>query len=106
MIANATKEKTEVANVIPKYSSHTGRPLFLGELDSVVQTCIKQLSNRGGAVNRAIANATAQALSTRYPNLVGEIDVSSSFWAQSFFSKDGLQKASKNLGSNGRTRFC
>ena len=95
MIANAAKEKTEVANVIPKYSFHTGRPLFLGELDSVVQTCIKQLSNRGGAVNRAIANATAQALSTRCPNLVGEIDVSSSSWAQSFFRRMDFKKRRK-----------
>ena len=53
-IANAVKEKREVANVNPKYSSQTGRPLLLGELDSMVQTYIKQLSNHGATVNRAI----------------------------------------------------
>ena len=94
-IANAVKEKREVANVNPKYSSQTGRPLLLGELDSMVQTYIKQLSNRGGVVNRAIANATGQASLSRYPNLVGEIDVSSSSWAQSLFRRMGFKKRRK-----------
>ena len=42
------------------------------------QTYIKHLSNRGSVVNRAIVNARSRALLTCYPNLVGEIDVSSS----------------------------
>ena len=91
-IANAANKNRKVTHVIPKYLSQTGRPLFLGELDSMVQTYIKQLSNRGGVVNRAITNATAQALLTRYPNLVGEIDVSSSSWAQSLFRRMGFKK--------------
>ena len=94
-IANTAKEKREVANVIQKYSSHTGRPLLLGELDSMVQTYIKQLSNRGGVVNRAIANATGQASLSRYPNLVGEINVSSSSWAQSLFRRMSFKKHRK-----------
>ena len=94
-IANAAKEKREVTKLIPKYSSHTGRPLLLGELDIMVQTYIKQLSNRGGVVNRAIANATAQALLTRYPNIVGEIDVSSASWVQSLFRRMGFKKHRK-----------
>ena len=53
-IANATKEKREVASVIPKYSSQIGRQLLQGELDSMVQTYIKQLSNRGGVVNKLL----------------------------------------------------
>ena len=94
-IGNTAKEKREVANVIPKYSSHTGRPLILGELDSMVQTYIKQLSNRGGVVNRAIANATAQARLRRCLNLVGEIEVSSSSCAQSLFRRMSFKKHRK-----------
>ena len=94
-IANAAKKKREVANIIPRYSSQTGRPLLLGELDNMVQTYIIHLSNRGGVVNRAIANATAQALLIRYSYLVGEIDVSSSSWAQSLFRRMGFKKRRK-----------
>ena len=56
------------------------------------QAYIKHLSNRGGVVNRAIANAKAQALLTRYPNLIGEIDVSSSSSAKSLFRRMDLKK--------------
>ena len=94
-VANAAKEKREVKEAIPRYSSETGRPLLLGDLDSMVQTYIKQLSNRGGVVNRTIANATAQALLTRYPNIVGEIDIFSSSWAQSLFRRMGYKKRRK-----------
>ena len=61
----------EVTKLVPRYSFQTGRPLLLQDLDGIVQTFIKQLSNRGGVVNRAIANATAEALLTRYSNIVG-----------------------------------
>ena len=81
---NAAKEKREVLKLIPKYSSQTGRPLFLTDLNSMVQTKIKQLSNRGH-VNRAIANATPQALLIRSRNLFGEIVVCFSFWVQGLF---------------------
>ena len=91
-IANAAKEKREVTKLIPNYSPQTGRPLLLGDLDSMVQTYIKKLSNRGGVVNRAIANATTQALLTRYRNIVGEIDVSSASWVQSLFRRMGFKK--------------
>ena len=94
-IANAAKEKREVTKLIPKSSSQTGQPLLLGDLDSMIQTYIKQLSNRGGVVNRAIANATAQALLTRYPNIVGETDVSSASWAQSLLRRMGFKKRRK-----------
>ena len=60
-IVNAAKEKREVSKLVPKYSSQTGRPLLLGDLGSIVQTYIKQLSNRGGVLNRTIANTTTQA---------------------------------------------
>ena len=35
---------------VSKYSSSTGRPLVLGELDSMIQSYIKSLSNGGGVV--------------------------------------------------------
>ena len=84
-----------MSKLIPKYSSQTGRPLLLGNLDSMVQISNRQLSNRGGVVNRAIANATAQAFLIRYRNLVGEINMCSSFWAQSLFRKMGFKKRRK-----------
>ena len=65
----------------------------------MVQTYIKQLSNRGGVVNRAIANATAQVLLIRHPNLVGEINVCSSFWAQSLFRRMGFKTRRKLLSA-------
>ena len=83
--------------MIPKYSFQTRRPLLQRDLDGIVQTYIKQLSNRRGVVNRAIANATAQALLTRYPN--NEIDVSCSSWAQSLFRRMGFKKRRKASSS-------
>ena len=61
----------------------------------MVQRYIKKFRNRGGAVKRAIANATAQALLIRCPNLVSEINLCSSFWAQSLFRIIGFQKCRK-----------
>ena len=48
---------------------------MLVELDSMIQSYIKSLSNCGGVVNTMIANAATKALMKRYPNLVGKIDV-------------------------------
>ena len=55
---------------IPKYSQPTGRPLMLGELDIMVQTYLRALSKRGEVVNTSVANATAKALISKYPNIV------------------------------------
>ena len=60
---------------LSNYFSPTGRPLMLVELDSMIQSYIKSLSNCGGVVNTMIANAATKALMKRYPNLVGKIDV-------------------------------
>ena len=38
----ASKEKREPSKVIVKYSSPTGRPLMLGQLDSLVQTYLTE----------------------------------------------------------------
>ena len=57
------KKRTEKCrNWSQSIYSGTGRPLLQDDLDSMVQTCIKQLSNRGVVVNRATPNTTAQAL--------------------------------------------
>ena len=65
---------------------------MLGELDSMIKSYIKSLSNRGGVVNTVIANATPMALMKRYPNVVGEIDVNNSRWAKSLFQRMNLVK--------------
>ena len=103
-IVNAAKEKREVSKLVPKYSSQTGRPLLLGDLGSIVQTYIKQLSNRGGVLNRTIANTTTQVLLIHCPSLVGEIGVGSSFWLRAYF-EEWFQKTSKNFVSSGHTTF-
>ena len=52
---------------------------MLGELDSMVQTNLRTLSIRGGVVNTSVANATAKALISKYPNIVNPgVDIESS----------------------------
>ena len=96
-IHKASIEKRKPMESISKYSSPTGRPLMLGELDSMIQSYIKSLSNRGGVVNTVIANATAKALMKRYPNIVGEIDVDNSRWAKCLFQRMNFVKRRKTL---------
>ena len=89
-------EQREPAKTITKYSAHTGRPLLLGqELDSMVQSYLRALGNRGGVINATIAKATAKALITRNTHLVGNIDIESSRWTQSLFQRMGLAKRRK-----------
>ena len=61
-ITQAAKEMRNPTKSIPKYSQPTGRPLMLGELDSMVQTFLRALSKRGWVVNTSVANATAKTL--------------------------------------------
>ena len=77
-LKKSTKEKTEMPNLIPKYTTKTGRPLLLGEIDEMVQSYITALSSRGGLINRAIVVSIAEALIERYPKHVGNIDLSNS----------------------------
>ena len=78
-INQAAKEMRNPIKSIPKYSQPTGRPLMLGELDSMVQTYLRALSKRGGVVNTSVANATAKALISKYPNIVNPgVDIESS----------------------------
>ena len=53
----------------------------------MVQTYIRALSNRGTVISRSVATATAKALIMKYPDAVGDIDIESSYWAQSLFRR-------------------
>ena len=81
----ASKERREPKQQISKYSSPTGRPLLLGDLDRMVQSYLRALSSCGDVINTTIANATANALIKRNPSVVGDINVNSSHWAASLF---------------------
>ena len=94
-LKKALKEKREPSKTIAKYSSPTGRPLMLGQLDSMVQTYILAQSNRGCVINTSIANATARALTKKYPQAIGNIGFESSSWARSLFHRMGFVKRRK-----------
>ena len=87
-----SKEELDKSQTIPRYSQKTGRPLLLGELDEMVWKYLLTLSKRGGVINAAVANATAKALMSKYPHVVGQIDVDSSRWAKSLFSRMNFVK--------------
>ena len=61
--------------------------MLLGDLDRIVQSYLRALSNRGGVIDTKIANATANALIKRKPGVVGDIDVNWSHWAASLFRR-------------------
>ena len=94
-IKKAAKEKREPTKSLTKYSTPTGRPLLLGELDRLMQSYLKALSNRGGVINTTIAKATAKALIKRNPGIVGDVDIDSSRWAYSLFKRMGFVKRRK-----------
>ena len=57
-----------------------GRPLFLGELDGLVQQYILAASNRGNVTSQNIAVSAAKVIMERYPCLIGSIDIESLHW--------------------------
>lgn len=70
-----------------------GRPLLLGDmLDNMVQRYIQAASNRGAVISRGVAVSTAKALMSRHTNVVGNIDIESSHWAQSLFRRMGYRR--------------
>ena len=93
-----TKEDCEASQSIRKYSRQTGRPYLLGDLDEMVKTYLLTLSKRGGVINTTVANETAKALMSKYPHVVGEIDVDSSRWAKSLFTRMNFVKRGKPRG--------
>ena len=87
-----SKEELDKSQTIPRYSQKTGRPLLLGELDEMVRKYLLTLSKRGGVINTTVANAT---LMSKYPRVVGQIDVDSSRWAKSLFLRMNFVKRQK-----------
>ena len=45
------------------------------------------MSNRSAVITWSIVNAIVKALIRKYPNVVGDIDLDSSYWAQSLFRR-------------------
>ena len=86
-VTAAAKEQRQPSQKLTRYSQPTGRPRLLGEIDEMVQTYLMALSKRGGVVNTTVANATAKALMSKYPNVVGDIDIESARWAKSLFTR-------------------
>ena len=71
-IKSALKQKRDHSKEL--LSARRGRPLLLGEIDSMVQRYLIATSNRGSIISRAIATSTAKALMSKHPDLVGNID--------------------------------
>ena len=61
----------------------------------MVRKYLLSLSKRGGVVNTTVANAAAKALMSKYPHVVGQVDVDSSSWAKSLFSRMNFVKQRK-----------
>ena len=61
----------------------------------MVQKYIKGMSNRGPVITWSIANAATKALIRKYPNVVGDIDLDSWYWAQSLFHRMGFSRCWK-----------
>ena len=76
-LKKASKKKREPSKLIVKYLSPTGRPLMLGQLDSMAQTYLIAQSQRRCVINTSIANATALVFIERFPQPVGNIDLKS-----------------------------
>ena len=64
--------------------------MLLADLDSMIQRYILGASNRGAVITRAGAASAAKALLKKYPNVVGNIDLDSSSWAKSLFTRMGF----------------
>ena len=58
------KKKGENINTL--VTERRGCPLLLGKLDEMEQKYIKAASNRGAAISRSMASATAKSLLVRY----------------------------------------
>ena len=93
LLSMQRKTGVDVTKSIPK--TNVGRPLMLGHFDSMIQTYIRSMSNRGAVITWSIANAAAKALMRKYPGIVGNIDIDSSSWAQSLFRRMKFVKRRK-----------
>ena len=53
------------------------------------------MSNRGAVITWSIANAAAIALMRKNLKVIGDIDLDSSYWAQSLFRRIGFSRRRK-----------
>ena len=83
-----------------KFSEPNGWPLVLGKIDGMVQTYLRALSKQGGVINTVVANATARVLISRNPNAVANVDVKSSRWAKSLFTRMNFAIKKRNPRKN------
>lgn len=95
-LKKTSREKREPNKTIVRYSSTMGRPLFLGQLDSIVGTYLLAQSQRMCVINTCIANATAHALIKRNPKL-SEILIWSLYLGLVVFSGKQYQWNAKKL---------
>ena len=79
---------------IPRYTEPTGRPPMLGALDKQVQSYLRSVSDRGGAISRTVAVSVAKTLIKRYPKVVGKVEVTET-WAQSLLRRMGFVRRAK-----------
>lgn len=86
-LKQVTKEQREVSKCIPRYFQPTGRPLTLDIIDGMVQTYLRTLFKRGGVIIIVLANATAKAFISKYPNAAANVDIESSRWSRMNFVK-------------------
>ena len=70
-----SKEDLSKSQRLKKYSRKTGRPYLLGELDGMVRKYLFNLSKKERVINTTVANATVKALMSKYPYVVGQVDV-------------------------------
>ena len=95
-LKKASKEKREPFKVIVKYSSPTGRPSMLEQLDSIAENYLIAQSQRGCGINASTTNAIARALIQGFSQAVGNIGLKSTAWACSLFKRMGFVRRRKN----------
>ena len=64
--------------------------MLLGDLDSMVQKYLLAASDRGAVLSKVSAVSAAKALSKKYPNAGGNVDLESSSWAKSLYKQMGF----------------
>ena len=69
-----------------------GRPKLLGPLDDLVIEYVKAQSNRGATVTRNLVNCVAKVLISRNKDVVGDLDIEGSSYAQSLLRRMGYRR--------------
>ena len=69
-----------------------GRPKLLGPLDELVQDYVKAQGNRGATISRNLVNCVAKVMISRHKDVVGDLDIESSSYAQSLLRRMGYKR--------------